>query len=267
MDRRKLSKSIMIVFILVVLLGVSVIALVDRTQEGQHIQNGDLVNELQILFIGNSYTFSNELPQVFTRLAQEGGHAVNVAMLAQGGWTLEKHSQSAKTRETIQGQSWDYVILQEQSTRPAWPNTRDQNMYPAVRLLAEEIENTGGEGILFMTWGHRDGLPHSQDTDYHGMQAVLAESYLEIGRELDLIIAPVGLAWQNALGQDPQMDLWSGDGSHPSKQGSYLAACVFYAVIFQESPEGLTYMAGLSKETGQFIQSIAAETVFADLER
>jgi hypothetical protein len=57
------------------------------------------------------------------------------------------------------------------------------------------------------------------------------------------------------------LDLWQADGSHPSEQGTYLAACVFYAAIFHQSPEGLSYLAGLTKETPTFLQRIAASTV------
>jgi hypothetical protein len=57
------------------------------------------------------------------------------------------------------------------------------------------------------------------------------------------------------------LDLWQDDGGHPTEQGTYLAACVFYAVIFHQSPEGLTYLAHLPKEIAQFLQQIAANTV------
>ena len=62
-------------------------------------------------------------------------------------------------------------------------------------------------------------------------------------------------------GQNSQLDLWQADGSHPTEQGTYLAACVFYAVIFRQSPKGLTYQAGLTKETATFLQQIAGTTV------
>lgn len=74
-------------------------------------------------------------------------------------------------------------------------------------------------------------------------------------------MAPVGTAWQNAVTQNPELNLWQMDGVHPTEGGSYLSACVFYALIFQQSPEGLTYRAGLSEEMAYFLQSIAAETV------
>jgi hypothetical protein len=63
------------------------------------------------------------------------------------------------------------------------------------------------------------------------------------------------------VGKHPELDLWQGDGSHPNSYGTYLAACVFYAVIFQESPEGFTYYAELTEEVANTLQTAAANTV------
>jgi hypothetical protein len=61
--------------------------------------------------------------------------------------------------------------------------------------------------------------------------------------------------------------LWTDDGSHPSEAGSYLAACVLYAVIVQRSPEGLVYRAGLAEKEARFLQRIAAETVLGSAQQ
>jgi hypothetical protein len=44
---------------------------------------------LHVLFIGNSYTYVNDLPGMFSQLACAGGHPVQTGMAAQGGWRLE----------------------------------------------------------------------------------------------------------------------------------------------------------------------------------
>jgi hypothetical protein len=96
------------------------------------------------------------------------------------------------------------------------------------------------------------------------MQLQINAGYLGIARELNIKLAPVGVAWAEAQRQNPQVELWQEDGSHPSLQGTYLAACVFYAVIFRESPEGLSYKSDLSKEQAHWLQSIATDTVLND---
>ncbi len=96
------------------------------------------------------------------------------------------------------------------------------------------------------------------------MQFQVDIGYLGIAQELSARVAPVGYAWLLAMDQNPQLDLWQADGSHPSVQGTYLAACVFYAVIFRQSPDGLSYQAGLPKNTATFIQKISGSTVLND---
>jgi hypothetical protein len=67
--------------------------------------------------------------------------------------------------------------------------------------------------------------------------------------------------------QEPQLELWARDGSHPSKEGSYVAACVLYAAVCQQSPAGLGYLAGLPEDVALALQSIAAAAVLEDPER
>ena len=78
------------------------------------------------------------------------------------------------------------------------------------------------------------------------------------------MVAPVGATWHDALLQDSQLSLWQADGIHPAPEGTYLAVLVFYAALFQESPEGLPYYAGLTEDVAQFLQSVVAETVLTD---
>jgi len=231
------------------------------------IQNSATQDRIDILFIGNSYTSSNGLPEMFERMAQSGGHRVNVAMTAPGGWTLVDHLQSMETLEKIRSNEWDYVVLQEQSVIPSLEGLRERQMYPAVRQLHSEISAIGADTVLFMTWGHRDGFPSEGHRDFPAMQAALDIGYVIIGDELELAIAPVGIAWWNARRSTAQMNLWVDDGSHPTKEGTYLAACVLYAVIIGQSPEGIDYTAGIDDELGLYFQTVAAETIATNSDR
>ncbi|MBN1304998.1 MAG: hypothetical protein JXA13_11240 [Anaerolineales bacterium] len=215
----------------------------------------------QILFIGNSYTYTNDFPTIFSKLNRSGGHEIRVAARVPGGWSLDDHAHSDLTLYNIREASWDYVVLQEQSVLSALPAEREGSMYPAVRLLNQEIKAVGARTILFMTWGRRDGLPEEGFEDFDDMQTEVTSGYEAVAGELDILVAPVGLAWQTAIEREPELDLWQADGSHPSLEGSYLAACVFYAFIFQESPVGLDYLAGLELSEALFLQVVAAETV------
>ena len=223
--------------------------------------NCDSNSCLHILFIGNSYTYVNDLPGTFAKLANAGGHPVDVEMEAQGGWSLSEHLNSSVTLDKISSSKWNFVALQEQSEIPAVEQSRTQEMFPAARSLVQRIEQGGAQPILFLTWAHRDGLPAYGMNNYDAMQFQINQGYLGMAQELNVPVAPVGVAWTTVRGAYPQLTLWQDDGSHPTMTGTYLAACVFYAVIFRQSPAGLNYTAGLPNETAQSLQTIAGQTV------
>jgi Tol biopolymer transport system component len=217
-----------------------------------------------VLFIGNSLTFYNNLPEMFAALTRSAGRDVEVDMAAIGGATLAYHAAAPSTVDRMAGRNWDYVILQEQGRIPAIEEERKAEMYPAVRQLERRISEIGAETVLFMTWGRRDGLPEDGLPEFATMQSQVGAGYSEIADELGVMVAPVGIAWQSALSQYEELDLWQADGGHPSRAGSYLAACVFYAVIYQQSPEGLMFLGGLPRETADPLQVVASHTVLED---
>jgi hypothetical protein len=134
-------------------------------------------------------------------------------------------------------------------------------MYPAARTLVAMVRHAGARPMFFITRAHRDGWPEDGLADYSSMQGAIDDGYLAIAGEQHAAAAPVGYAWQTLFGQEASPGLWQDDGSHPTEKGTYLAACVFYAAIFQESPKGLTYHSDLSDDEASTLQQIAAATV------
>lgn len=218
----------------------------------------------RVLFIGNSYTTVNDLPSVFANLARSGGHRVETATAAVDGWTLAQHAGSPATAAKLAAASWDIVVLQEQSQVPSVEEFRQTEMYPAARQLVSSIRNRGARPLFYLTWGRRDGWPENGMADYASMQASIDQGYAAIGADQRVAIAPVGDAWATLVTYGTGAPLWQEDGSHPTEAGTYLAACVFYATIFRESPEGLRYHASLSAEAAATIQAVANETVLGD---
>lgn len=219
---------------------------------------------IQVLFIGNSHTYNNDVPKIFESMARAGGHSVSAEMVAHGGWTLLDHIQSDGTIGKIRGGEWDYVVLQEQGDVPSFSNSREQEMYPAIRGLHNEISAAGADTVLFMTWGHRDGSLTEGVGGYSAESALVETTYVEIGDELDITIAPVGVAWWLAMRNAPGLALWVDDGNHATKEGSYLAASVIYHAILGQSPEGNDFTAGIADDWALFFQRVAAETVSAN---
>jgi hypothetical protein len=201
---------------------------------------------LKVLFIGNSFTARNDLPGLIARLAAARGKHLQHRLISAGGASLRTHWNTGAAEKAIQDGRYDHVVLQEQSTLPV---KNAQRMHENVRLFDEAIKAAGAKTVLYMTWA-RQHAPESQQA--------ITDAYAGIGRELAATVAPVGLAWQRFLRRHDRPVLYDRDQSHPSLAGSYLAACVFLAVLFGESPVGIRgEVAGLSEKEVALLQKVA----------
>lgn len=190
----------------------------------------------RVLFLGNSYSF--HCPKVFEKIAQSEGEKITVEQVTKGGWTLAKHAASQETLDKIKNGKWDVVVLQEQSQVPSFPEgQRSAQMYPAAKTLADAIRKAGAIPVMFVTWGRRDGDKQNaaqfpNDT-FTAMQKRLTEGYQNAAKHSGGIhLIPVGPAWAKVREASLPKKLYANDGSHPAKQGNYLAACVFYSSLY-----------------------------------
>lgn len=93
------------------------------------------------------------------------------------------------------------------------------------------------------------------------MQNRLRASYKLFADTTKSVMAPAGEAWRKSIAQNPTLELYSSDQSHPSVEGSYLTACVFYETLFHKSVLSNTYTAGVSSTNVNFLQQIAHDVV------
>ncbi len=204
---------------------------------------------LKVLFIGNSFTARNDLPGLIAQLVAARGKTLEHRLLSTGGASLRTHWNAGEALKAIQGGRYDRVVLQEQSTLPV---KNAKPMHENVRLFDGAIKAAGARTVLYMTWA-RQNAPESQQA--------ITDAYASIGRELGATVVPVGLAWQRFLGKHDQPVLHDKDQSHPTLAGSYLAACVFLAVLFKESPVGIAgEVDGLSEKDLALLQKVAWQT-------
>ena len=180
---------------------------------------GTALANTRILFIGNSYTMVNDLPSIIQQLfVATGAGTVTVGRDLVGGSTLEDHYGGAGPG-MIASETWDYVVLQEQSMRPIIDRPL---MWQFARLLDADIKKANAKTLFYMTWP-RSFAPQTG--------SLLSSAYQGIARELGSSVAPAGLAWKTVGIMRPDINLYADDGSHPSPAGSFLTACVFYGVL------------------------------------
>jgi len=191
--------------------------------------------KIRILFIGNSYTYVNNLPVLVAALAESAHESLETEMIVAPGATLKQHWEDKKAVETMRRSHWDYVVLQEQSTLGLVPQggppiNNPKTFHEYARLFDAEIKLAGARTIFLLTWA-RQNLPDTQP--------LLTNAYVSIAKELHAILTPVGIAWQNAIKKNPSLALHQRDLSHPTPAGSYLAACVLYSTLYRKSAAGL----------------------------
>ena len=241
---------------------------------------------LDILLVGNSYTSFNELDQKLEMILDNSGENSEVDSVTGGGMKLADHEENANEQgsqlNSKLSERHDYVILQDQSQVPSF--TTDTNFWidskNAVEELNDRIISEGGQTILFMTWGRKDGGTNElRNPDYLTMQLHLQQGYemfLENSTSIEkpVFLAPVGLAYKhlyhkvNDSGIDPTQGnnsfsaLYSSDGSHPSLEGSYLSSCVIYTVISGKSPVGEYFPSEITADRALELQQAAASTIF-----
>ena len=226
-----------------------------------------------VLFLGNSYTSFNNLPQLVSDIANSMGDTVNFDSNTPGGATFNAHSTNATTLSKISQNEWDFVVLQAQSQEPSFsPGQVANDVYPYAQILIDSIAQNSSctEPLFYMTWGRKYGdqqncVAYPPICSYEGMQDRLRKSYLEMANTHNASVSPVGIAWKNAMALDSNIELYTTDNSHPSLLGSYLAACTFYSSIFKKSSVGSSSTAGIDSATAVFLQTVASSTVLDSL--
>jgi hypothetical protein len=222
--------------------------------------------QVKVLFVGNSLTYSNDLPGMFKELAVAGGKDVFVDGILLGGVTLREHSTNVATINKINERGWDYVILQSDDI------TAFSDMYHlemnALTVLRNVIHgnNPSTEIIYEMIWGLKNGVnvPGEQYYTYEEYMDKIYNGTLYIANRMDMMIAPVGSAWQRAREERPELDLFARDEAHPAREGSYLGACVFFSLIFNEHLNSNSYQSFLTADVSLFLQNIASDIVLSN---
>ena len=228
----------------------------------------------EVLFIGNSYTYVNDLPNLVKEIALSFGDTLIHDSSTPGGANFNGHSSSTQTLAKINQQQWDYVVLQAQSQELSFsPFQVASDSYPYAEILVDSIfaNSSCTEPLFFMTWGRKYGDQSNCQfyppvCTYLGMQQRLRESYLDMTFTHNTSCSPVGMAWKKSIEIDSTLNLYSSDNSHPSIYGSYLAACTFYASIFKKSAVGSTYWPNaIDSASAYILQQIGSSTVLDSL--
>jgi len=227
----------------------------------------------KVLFLGNSYTSVNNLPQMIKDVALSVNDTVVFDVNAPGGYTFQGHSTNTVSLNKIMAGIWDYVVLQEQSQMPSFPDQQvATDVFPYARALDSVITqyNICSETIFYMTWGRKNGDASNCSfwppvCTYNGMDSLLNLRYQMMAEQNTAIVSPVGEVWNYVRTNHPEIELYSSDESHPSVAGTYLAACTFYSTIFRKDPTLINFFSTLSTVDAIKIQNAVKLKVYDSL--
>lgn len=224
------------------------------------------------LFLGNSYTYANDLPLMIHKIAYSKGNAFVYSSHTPGGYLLGSHAIHEVSLAKIDTENFDYLILQEQSIALA-NSARGYAKYFHRSIEAAEflhhrsqLIDSCRQTLLYLTWGRKEGhgiygFPFNYGENYNGMQDNLTENYSQTANIIGAQISPVGEVWRIIVNEHPSVNLYTADGSHPNSIGTYLAACVFYQSMFKDGIQNVWRPHTVADSVAQFIHDAVDKVI------
>ncbi len=166
-----------------------------------------------------------------------------------GSFTIETANDNKYTQLT--DTSLDAVIFMDCSLCPIHPKTK-KDFHENVAEYSKIIRSRGIEPILFMSWPYKNKP---------SMIKELRKEFIKAANLNNIPLIPVGEAFYIFQKKYPEIDLYTDDFRHPSKEGTYLAAAVIFASLFNIEVQGTRGMKGIDSDVTVKIQEIADLTV------
>lgn len=226
----------------------------------------------RILFIGNSFTYFNNMPDIVKGFASATQRPVITGMHAPGGVSVGDISQGNMAHmnnpllfSLIRSKAWDVAVIQDNQGR----FVRDSAQFPASSLVVQghlnimdsvKANNSCAKIVLFGGWAWKNGMPPYGNTGIESIRRILV-NYRVLNDTMKETIAPIGEAWIKAVNYLPAVDLWDPDEAHPSYAGSYLTAAAIFSTIFG-APTGTTnYNGSLSAAAASALRAFSDTAV------
>lgn len=194
---------------------------------------GTTAPPFNVLFIGNSHLFVNNVPQRVRRHLRTGRGPIQIMTFARGGAQLSSFTHRADVAAALKSRAWDVVVLQEASATflsPGGAHRFGQSIAWFRRRLGSNVRI-----VLYQTWPWRDGSRYflGRASNNRHMWQAMRRAYATVARQPRLTIAPVGTCWMRS---PRRAALYSADGNHASVAGSQLAARIIAATIRRNAP-------------------------------
>jgi hypothetical protein len=206
-------------FVLIIITYLSICAYSECPSDfNERISNSDF----NILFIGNSLTYTNDLPYLVKKTAKLRGIIIRTKMIAFPNYAIEDHWNNGEVQKLIASKKYDFVIIQQGPS--SMPDGRKMLIEYGEKYSAL-CKNNNAKLSYFMVWPSR--------TYYHTFKGVI-NNYRDAANVNSAILCPVGEIWKDYFERTNNFDYYGSDGFHPSPKGSQVAADVIVEYLFRE---------------------------------
>ena len=188
--------------------------------------------EYRVLLIGNSLTYTNNLPALLRAVGASQGTPITTETYAAPGGKLDDRWDDGHAAAALRARKFDAVVLQEQGGHLAacMSSVQEQRKAPcaaslkAYRNFTELASEQGANVLLFGTWGPDDRW-----------QGKLDRSVRMIAKAHDASVFDAAGALTALRKAQPEVKLYP-DNTHPSTLASVMLALALYRDVTGNAP-------------------------------
>ena len=190
-----------------------------QNESGPTVKKEQIVT---ILFVGNSLTYTNNLPGLVKKRAKKLlGIKLRTDMIALPDYALSDHLAEGNIQKKINSGNYDFVIVQQ---GPSSRESGKRMLFESMEILTGICDRNGSRLCLFMVWPSL--------SDYANFDKVI-QNHQMVSKTTGAILCPVGKVWKDHIDQSHDYGYYADDGFHPSLKGSLIAADVIVESLFK----------------------------------
>ena len=177
-------------------------------------------NAQKILFVGNSLTYSNDLPKILEEVSENFGKTITTKSLCFPNYAIIDHLNEGKLHNILSSEKFDYLVVQQ---GPSSQSEGKKMLIEDGRKLKKLCDKYNIKMVYFMVWTSKEW--------YHIIDLVI-ENHEVAAKKNNAMLFPVAQVWKKYNTHKNIDSLYSFDGFHPSKTGSFLSALVMFHKLF-----------------------------------
>jgi len=175
-----------------------------------------------ILFLGNSLTYTNDLPSMVSKIGRVYDIEISTDCICLPNYGLEDHVNDGRFQQLLSQNEFDYVVFQQGPSSQAYGR---ESLIEYGGEIVKASRNHGAEPIYFMVW--------TSIGYYHTFEDVIL-NHVNAARHNGARAIPAGAIWKEYHDTIGNSGLYSFDSFHPSPKGSYLAAVIIFHSLFPD---------------------------------